>query len=268
MTIYLGELGRLIELWSTPSAQVQTEDYYSVQTTVEGVRRAQRKPVSRRTWSVSAAYSTPADTAVLDDFASGAWGPGPFLFVPADAPTSNMLTPQAASTDPVAGMRVSDVPDGPLLTPDGWAPRSIRATEPDAGLWFGNDFVPVVDRKPVTVSAYLRGAGAAVRTFWYDANGSGLGTNTSSITATAGTVVRSWMTVTPPVGAASLRVRAINATQGTRPAATWGTDLYPWSDGRGCLKAIVNGVSRESLIAGQGIGRQFENISYTVTEVG
>ena len=268
MTIYLGQISRMIGLWSTPSAQVQTEDFYSFQTTVEGVRRAQRKPTSPRTWSVSAGYSTPADTAVLDDFVSGAWGPGPFIFVSADAPVTNMLTPGEATCDPAAGVQPSDIAAGPMLTPDGWAPRSLRPTGSSNEVWFGMGNVPVIDREPITVSAYVRGAGAAVRVVWYDANGGGLGGNTSTVTATAGTTVRSWLTVTPPANAASLRVRAVNVAQGTRPAVTRGTHLYPWADGRGCAKAIVHAASREALLAGQGLGRQFENNSYTVTEVG
>ena len=217
---------------------------------------------------MSAGFSSPADTAVLEDFASGAWGPGPWRFVSADAPTANLLTPQAASCAPESGWRVSNAADGPLLTPDGWAPRSIRNDTPSEVLWFGEEYVPVLSGTPVTVSAYLRGAGAAVRIYWYDTAGATIATATSSVTATAGTVVRSWITATPPAAAVSLRVRAINAAQGTRPAVTWGDDLYPWADGRGCLAAIVHGVSREALIAGRGPDRQFENLSYTVTEVG
>lgn len=268
MTIYLGQLGRLIKLWTTPSAQVETEDYYSFQVTLEGNRIAQRRPTGRRAWSVSAEYSTPYDTGVLDDFVSGAWGPGPFVFIPVDAPVTNMMDPRAASCDPLGGMQSTDVSAGPMLTPDGWAPRSLSPSGGSSEVWFGTERVPVIDREPITVSAYVIGAGAAVRVVWYDANGGGLGGNTSNVTATAGTAVRSWLTVTPPAAAASLRVRAVNVARGSRPAVTRGTHLHPWSNGRGCPKAVVHAPSSETKFIGTGVGRQFENNSYTVTEVG
>lgn len=268
MTVYLGRLGRMIELWSTPSSQVEAEDPYSFQVTVEGNRRAQRKATGRRTWSVSAEYSTPADVGVLSDFATGAWGPGPWVFIPADAPNANLLTPQAASCDPSAGWRVSNSAGGPLLTPDGWAPRSVQNNDITEVLWFGDEYVPVLPGRPVTVSAYVRGAGAAVRIYWYDEAGANVTSSTSTVTATAGSVVRSWVTATPPAGAVSLRVRAVNAAVGTRPSVTWGDVLHPWADGRGCLKAVVHAASSDSFLAGEGAGRQFSSLSYTVTEVG
>lgn len=268
MTVYLGQLGRMIELWSVPSSDVSVEEQYSFHTTLEGVRRAQRRPLGRREWSINADYSTPHDSGVLADFASGAWGNGPWRFVPADAPNSNMLTPEAASCSPAGGMGAADSPDGPMNTPDGWAPRSILSSNPSVGMSFGNEYVPVLGDGPVTVSAYLLGADAAVRVFWYDAAGVSTGTHTSTVRATAGTVVRSWITATPPPGSASLRVRASNASRGCRPAVTVGDVLHPWADGRGCLKAVVVDAGRSATLAGSGFGRQSENVSYTVTEVG
>lgn len=267
MTVYLGQIGRMIELWSTPSAQVQTDDRYTFLTTVEGKRRAQRRPVGRREWSVNADYSTTAEAAALSDFASGAWGPGPFVFVSAEAPVTNMLTPAAASCDPAAGMGSTNSEGGPMLTNDGWAPRSIRSGS-GADIWFGDERVPIIEGEPVTVSAYVEGSGAAVRVTWYTADGSTLGSDTSRVTATAATTVRSWITVSPPAGAAALRVRAANAVRGSRPSVTRGELLYPWADGRGCSQAVVTAVGRDVVLAGRGLNRQFESVSYTVTEVG
>lgn len=155
-----------------------------------------------------------------------------------------------------------------MLTAEGWSPRSIQAGAGVDELWFGDSHVPVLDREQLSISAWVIGAGAAVRVFWYDANGGGIGGNTSTVTATAGTPVRSWMTLTPPQNAASLRVRATNATRGTQPAVTRGAELYPWADGRGCDRAVVNAVGAEVVLSAPDRGAQFESLSFTVTEVG
>lgn len=265
--MYLGSLGRLIEIQCPTSLQDSRSGGFAFSTTLEGNVKAQVLPGGRRVWDVGLGQlTTPQDLQSLEQFSHGVWGPGPFVFVSADAPVTNMLTPGAASCDPVAGMRSTDRPDGPLFTPDGWAARSIRSTDTSQVLWFGEKHTPVFEGQPVTASAYVLGDNARVRIYWYDAAGSQLSTSTSSVSATASGVVRSWVTATPPVGAVSCRVRGVSTVQGAWPAITWTDQLMPRSSGQGCDRAVVHSVTKEVVRATD--TQQFYSAGFTVTEVG
>ncbi|WP_372699425.1 hypothetical protein [Arthrobacter sp. JSM 101049] len=272
MSIYLGQLGRLVELKCPAQQQVAAEDRFSFQTTLEGRVKAQVRPVGRRTWQVGTSdATTPAQQGAIMSFLNGEWGPGPFVFVSADAPVTNMLSPDAASCAPgafTAGPGTAVGEAGPLLTPDGWAGRSYSNNGAGA-IFHGSEQVPVIPGSKATASAYVLGAGAFVRIAWYDAAGNGLGTASSTITATAGTVVQSWITATAPAGAASAFVCSVNATASALPALTWTDTLFPRSDGQGCPKAVVHGASRNLVLASrEARGGRYSNISFTVQEVG
>lgn len=265
--MYLGTYGRLIEVKCPTQLQESRSGGFAFSTTLEGKVKAQALPGGRRVWDVELGQlTTPQDLQVLEQFSHGMWGAGPFVFVPADAPVTNLLTPAAASCDPVAGMRSTDHPDGPLLTPDGWAARSIRSTDTSQVLWFGEEYTPVLPGRTVTASAYVLGDNARVRIYWYDASGSQLSTSTSSVSATASGVVRSWVTATPPVGAVSCRVRGVSTAQGAWPAITWTDHLMPRSSGQGCLRAVVHSTGKE-VVRATG-AQQFYSAGFVVTEVG
>lgn len=272
MSVYLGQLGRMVELKCPAQQQVTPAERYSFRPTLEGRTKAQVKPVGRRVWGLSTSEATtPAEAGALADFANGAWGRGPFVFVSADAPVTNLLTPEQASCDPAVlnGSAPTNSVAGPMLTPDGWAGRSFMNSTPAQLLWFGTGHTPVLPGQSVTASAYLLGAGAAVRLYFYDAAGATINSHTSTVTATAGTVVRSHVTRTAPANAVSCRVLAVNATQGARPAITWTASLFEWADGQGCTKAVIHGLSRNLVMASrEASGGRYSNLSYTITEVG
>lgn len=272
--IYLGTLGRMVELKCPASQQLAADGEPSFKTTLEGRRIAQVPPSrGRRAWQNQLSdASTPDQVGAVMSFINREWGPGPFVFVSADAPVTNMLTPAAASCDPSevsvsGGASVLATP--PMLTPDGWAGRSFMKNA--AGLLFhGLGFVPVLPGVGVTASAYVLGAGGAVRIAWYDAAGAGVGSVTSTVVSTAGQVVRSFVSAVPPAGAVSCRV-SVNAaaTQTCRPALTWSDTLLPWADGQGCLKAVIHGASRNLIMASRDPrGGRYSNLSFTVSEVG
>lgn len=271
MSIYLGQLGRLVELKCPAQQQVAAEDRFSFQTTLEGRVKAQVRPVGRRTWQVGTSdATTPAQQGAIMSFLNGEWGPGPFVFVSADAPVTNMLSPDAASCAPgafTAGSGTAVGEAGPLLTLDGWAGRSYSNN--GAGtVFFGTEKVPVLPGQKVTASAYVLGAGAIARIAWYDAADGSLGSTSSAITATAGTVTRSWVTATAPANAASALVCAVSATAMARPALTWTDALLDWADGQGCPKVVVHGASRNLVLASrEARGGRYSNISFTVQEV-
>ena len=273
--IYLGTPGRMVELKCPASQQVQPQDGYSFETTAEGRVRGQARPArGRRSWSVSTSdATTPKEQSAIMAFVNGEWGPGPFWFVSAEAPVTNLLSPDAASCDPAeavlgSGTILTGTP--PMLTPDGWAGRSYTKSTTNV-LFFGAS-IPCLPGVKVTASAYVTGNAGAVRIYWYGPGGTvdPLGSNESSLKSTTTTVVRAHVTATPPAGAVSFRV-ATNAsvTQACRPAATWTDSLFDPADGQGCPKAVLHGASRSLVLASRNArGGQYSNLSYTVQEVG
>lgn len=267
MTVYLGTLGRMIPIYSTPSAQLETEERYAFTRTLEGRRKAQVKPVGRRTWGLNAQFAEPNEHSLLSQFANGVWGAGPFVFVSADAPVSNMLTPEVSTCGPAAKISSVITLAGPHYLGFGeYSARSLLNTDPSVIMYFGSTRTPVAQGKAVTASAWVSGAGAAVRLFWYDSAGALITSVTSSVLATSTTTVRSWVTSVPPANAVACLVGAVNASRGAQPAITWSDTLLPWSDGQGCPKAVVSSMSRDQVLAAPGY--TFSNLSFTVTEVG
>lgn len=268
MTVYLGTLGRMVELWSTPSAQVESEDRYSFATTLEGRRKAQMRAVGRRTWQLNAQYADPKEHSLLSQFASGAWGPGPFVFVSADASHTNLLSPAAASCDPALITQTAFISNGgPVeVEPGVWAGRSYLNTSSSLNMTFPAT-TPVVSGKPVTGSAWVRGAGMKVSISFWDAAGSFITNSTSSGTGVAGAWTRLSVTRSSvPVNAVRVSVYASGAGRGAMPAVTWTGTVQPWSDGQGCEKAVVTGFSRDQVLAVP--GSTYSNLSFTVMEVG
>lgn len=265
--IYLGTLGRMIGIKCPASQNVEHEERYSFQTTLEGRRKAQPRPIGRRTWSLQTSDATkPAQASALMQFAQGAWGAGPFVFVSADAPVSNLLLPSTASCAPEAIYTSNVSAAGPVLLPDGiWAARSF-ANSSAASEMYASEHVPVVPEVTVTGSAWVFGEGARVRVGWYDAAGGALGSSVSTVTAGAGSWVRSSITAKPPTGAASCRLVGTSALRLTMPSVTWTDHLLPFADGQGCQKAVVHAVSRDLRLAVA--GSTYSNLGFTVTEVG
>ncbi|MNW56936.1 hypothetical protein D3C74_346950 [compost metagenome] len=250
------------------SQNVQAEERHSFSTTLEGRRKAQVRQAGRRTWSLQTSdATTPAEHSLLSQFAHGVWGAGPFVFVSADAPVSNMLTPEVSTCGPEAayGAHVTNV--GELYIGNGvYAPRSLLSADPGSPMYFGGVRTPVVAGVRVTGSAWVNGAGARVAVFWYNAAGSFITSNTSTVTASSGTVVRSYVSALPPVGAVSCVVGGLDTVKAAQPAITWTDSAQPWALGEGCAKAVVHGVSRDQVLAAP--GNVYSNVSFTVSEVG
>lgn len=269
MKAYIGTPGRMIALPYVSSESIELEDVYSFQTTLEGRVKAQVRPVANRAWSVAATRYLSDAQGLLFSFVSGEWGRGPFVWVAVDAPVTNLLTPKQSMCDPSTIFTSGVTAAGPLLTPDGWVGRSFTNATQSTPFYFGPQAAPVIAGQKVTASAYLVGAGAAVRIIWQDAAGIFISSTTGSAGGLAGTVKRLSVTATPPANAAQAQVLAVNATQGARPALTWTDTLFEWSDGQGCPKAVIHAGTRDirSLSTHQ-LGIRAADVGFTVTEVG
>lgn len=269
MSIYLGVLGRLVELRGASAQAIPEDDPFSFERTLEGRVKAQVRPLERRRWSVGVDVARPDDVGALVAFASGEWGRDPFVWVAVDAPVTNLLTPAQSSCDPSTVFTSGVTVTGPLLTPGGWAGRSFTNPTPATPFYFGSQQAPVIPGQAVTASAYLVGAGAAVRVAWYDAAGAFISSTTGAGQGVAGSAVRCYVTATPPATAASALVIAVNASQGARPALTWTGQLFPWADGQGCPRAVIHGLSRQVVLAlREPLYGRYSDVSFKITEVG
>lgn len=276
MSIYLGTLGRMVALKCPATQQQSLGDRFSFEPTLEGRIKAQALPEQRRSWTLATSdATTPAQQATLMGFASGSWGNGPFVFVSADAPVTNMLTPAAAACMEMRTNNALVRPSGPVnLDAAGWEGRSIGADLPEGGgvrpeIYFGTGDTPVLAGVPVTGSAYLDGSEAAIRVYWYrDGDPSPITSSTSSTSPGTG-FRRISVTAMPPAGAIFCRLVAVGATRGTRPAITWTDRAFDWAAGEGCSKAVIHAMSKSLVLASRDPrGGRYANLSYTITEVG
>ena len=270
MSIYLGQLGRMIEIKCPASQQVSSAERFTFQQTLEGRVKAQARPIGRRVWGLSSsAAMTPADQATILSFVNGEWGNGPFVFVSADAPVTNLLSPAAASCDPSTIANSGVTAAGPLSTADGWAGRSFFNPNPGANMYFGSTLTPVIPGIPVTGSAYVVGDGAKVSIQFLDSTGAIISATPSPGSGVAGSTKRLNSTATPPPNAASARLFTTGSSQAARPAITWTSVPFEWAAGEGCPKSVVHAASKDLTLASREVrGGRFASINYTITEVG
>lgn len=269
--MYLGTVGRMASIKCPTMQRVNHADRYTFSTTLGGAVKAQAGPVGKRTWDIGlGSLTTPADVGVLMEFANGAWGPGPFWFVPSDAPVVNMLTPKAAVCDPstlTLGGGTVLLGSPPMnLGDDGVAARSVW-TDGAGPVTFGSP-IPVIPDSPVTGSAWIMGTGSIELSF-HNASGGQVRLARSPLT-TASTPQRVSTTVTPPTTAAYVILRVTQGvTETARPAVTWTDEVYEWGDGQGCQKAVVHNTTRDLTKAWRNprTGR-WSDVSFTVQEVG
>lgn len=265
--IYLGTIGRMVGMKSPSSQQLGLDDRYSFETTLEGIRKGTVRPIGRRSWALQTSdATTPAEQASLMGFALGEWGPGPFCFVSADAPVTNLLSPHASLAMETIGSEVSV--GGPVeLGSDGVAGASLNRASA-GGIFFGADFVPVLAETPVAGSAWVQGEDPKVALYWYDASLSFLSASTSPGHSSAG-MKRESVTAVPPANAVACRLVALGTIVAARPAITWTSDPFSWAAGEGCPRAVLHGVSKGLVMASADPrGGRYANMSYTVTEVG
>ena len=260
--IYLGTPGRMVGISCPAEQRLNTADRFSFQTTLEGRVKAQVRPGGRRTWDLRLPRtSTPSEVAALDAFANGSWGPGPFWFVSADAPHTNLLSPGASQS--VSMLNGGGSLGGPWDTEWGLAARSLLNTE--AAFLYWDTSVPVQAGKPVTGSAVLQGEGH-LRLWWRNGAGESSVTGSDSFSSPSGPVQVS-VTAQPPSWAEFVTLGVSReVTRAALPAVTWTETVMPWVSGQGCEKAVVRGMSSDLVLAIP--GRTFGGAEFTVQEVG
>lgn len=233
---WIGSLGNLVEV-KCPSAQRLTRDHrVTVKTTLAGTDKAFTEPVGpAREWDLDVSAATPRDLAALDLTLSGAWGPGPFVFVDPWAEQVNLVSPNGTAFKAgVTGGTLS----GAFTGEDGFRhPASLVASS--GNVYFAQN-TPVVPGVKVTGSVYATN-GTKVHLHIRNAAGTIL-TNLSTVAIREGQ--RVYLTATAPAGAASARLAvAADAGAGTvaGPAITWTSALTDYFPGQGAPQVIPTG---------------------------
>lgn len=278
--IYLGSLGRMIAVGCPSEQRVESAGRYAFQTTLEGRVVGQARPIGRRAWDMRlSSVSSPDETAKLTDFTSGAWGPGPFKFIPTEAPITNLLPPGVAACMSSENPSVVIGDGGQMLQPDGsWSARSYLSPQPGLVMFFGvadgpgfgpGHTVPVLPGGVVTGAVTVAGDGAFAQLRFYDLADELVLARDSVVRSSGGVPVRSVVTDGVPDGAVSVRLVARETVQGSRPQVTWTDKPAEWSGGRGCAHAVVLGGGTELVKTGHVAGdKTYEGVSFTVQEVG
>lgn len=205
-----------------------------------------------RSWTADFSLLDADDLAVLAEFDQGHWGPGPFVFVPAAATVSNVLTPVQASLYGAAAN------DGVGMTgPDGlWRPASVA----------GNYSVttPAVPGLPVSAAADVSGAGASLTITLRNASGASVATASSD--PDSGTGPRRLTVSVPAHNTAVSATLSVSATRSSRHQVAW-TSSAPerYAPGQSASSVVVQSVS--SAARGIYAGSPYYGGSITIQEV-
>lgn len=260
---YIGELGRLIGLRCASTERVEAAPRYVTESTVEGRRRVQVVPVSPRSWDVQWDLAYPEEVATVAGFAEGAWGNGPWHWVPIQAQHGNLLTPREAAL--IGYVSFSYVADGgPVRDATGaWSPRSLVVGETGGwpALFQG---LPVVPGMPFTWAMDVAGTSPRVQVDFLDVEGERVALESAAGSGTS--MQRVALSTTVPAGAASVNVGVSGSVdRATRPQATWTSGPVAYSSGHGCRAAIITNPAEDVLLSTR--DRTFTQYGFTVMEV-
>lgn len=236
MSQFLGPLGGLVQVPCVSELQVSREPRYRVSLSVEGVARAQLLPAPLpRTWVLSAAVEAPGALDVVEAFALGLYGRGPFAWVPDDAVALSVLTPAQSA---LRNLSAEFTPAGPVTVEGVSLPVSAAVSVPSS--WRGLVDVPVVPGVPVTASVWVQSAtGAPIISVGWIVGGN-IPATESVTGSSGGTWQRLTWTGTPPAGASQLRLgvrSSVTAVAG--PQVTWTREPVPYAMGRAASSVIV-----------------------------
>lgn len=268
--MYLGSVGRMVKLGCAAAQEVSRAPRYVYQTTVEGNRRAQALPSTAREWSISMPVSAPLEMAALSDFATGAWGNGPFIFLSETALATNALSPSISNlTLSGAHFAVNRVA-GPTNIEGNPVASTITTSDQALGIFFGIDYLPVLPGMPITGAAWIQGENCRVAITFYTESNAYVGDFFGAVRGSADALTRQSVTVPAsriPANATKFRLRALLTTTATRPSVTYTSALHGWGEGQGCMKAVVDDFSTGTVLAVHQPGWQYQTDKFMVREV-
>lgn len=262
---WLGNLGRMVPVYSTPGMSISKELPRTYGTTLGGRRFVRSAPKGHREWPLSAEGGYANELAAVQMFADGAWGDGPFWWLSPWAVGVNALTPDGSVLRhaDLAGGTVG----GPVQANDGtWFPVSAvtAGTVNAVARSRARGYTAVPKGTVYTASLYVS-AGQRVRVSEFDAS---LGTALASRQSAAGSgsgLSRVSVTGTATASTDALRLDVVGAGVCAGAAITLTPYLAPWGKGDGCEEAVVDSVSLDVSVVNR-VG--WANQSFTVKEVG
>lgn len=250
MSGHIGTLANLLPALPTREGPVSSSDRFAIQ---DASRKrwafAKSNGPRLRTWQVETPALTSEQAGALTELAEGAWGNGPFVFIPCSAHASNVLTPAQSLLEGVAN-------SGPVILPGGdRAPRSLVG----GGIVTLADKVPVIPGRPATFSIYMAGGSATVS--FKTVSGSTVGSRT--LAPTGDLMLRASATaLSVPVTARYATITAAGYTALARPQLSWTAEPVAWAAGGGAAQVVIQNSSLTHLRGG------WANASVQIVEVG
>lgn len=224
---YIGTTARLLPLEWVQDVRMTQGSRYAVQ---EAASRswafvshgAGRTPA--RAWDVTLIGSV-ATLSNLEALAGGAWGDGPFHWIPEGAYIANSLTPAQSLLTVAEG--------GPLEVVGGYAPRSaLGPTQSTLALG-----APVLPGQPATIACDAAGP-ATLRATFRNAAGGIVSTPTAPATGTSMQRISIHVPITP-AEARTVDIAIDGHIAAARPQVTWTREIQPWGPGGGSSQAVV-----------------------------
>ena len=277
---YLGPVGSMAPVLLTVDEAESVDARNSLRTTVSGRVYAQRRTLRpRRTWSVSADRVAARDHAWIAQLAGGYDGPQTVAWYSASAVMGNILPPEVAAmgADQLAGVQM---PGGSVSVPDmagapapRWDGRVLgTATQTTTAIVPVGGRVPVPDVIPLTASVFLTaqaGARPQLVVREYDPQGVMVREHRAQGALNAA-LERVHVIFTTDPRTVTVQLATVGALRTAAPAVSLTDRLVPWSEGMGCLSAVVDSVGWSPVrgVYAGGVGDRIGTRSFTITEVG
>lgn len=257
MASYIGTLANLMPVSWTESESVVPAPQYSFQD-APGKRWAftTRRPDGGflREWEITFS-GTNRDKTVLEWIYTGAFGSGPFVYVPEGATLTNILTPAQSKLSGVAN-------GGGVTTTSGFCPMSIVG---GASVTVA-DKIPVVPDKPVTVSVDASGTTKMTVTF---KNASGGVVASRSVSSDGVLMQRVSVTIpSVPPAARYVSISASGYTALAQPQLTWTDKAVPFESGGGASSVVISDFTPDWVMYETATGESWRDMPVKITEVG
>lgn len=258
MAGYIGPLGRMVKiLWPAP-VKVTNPTGYAVKESPARRWAFVTSPASapRREWSLEVT-GTNAETSELAQLVAGAFGGGPWVFVPDEATVTNVLTPAESMLAGVANAGAVDVVGG-----------AGARSHTGGGLIAIAEACPCIPGEPVTVTVDMAGASGVLTVQPVNAAGQPVGS--ARVSSPSGELMERVSVTIPalPLGARAVRIQTRGASTVTRPQVTWTDGPVPWDVGAGASSVIIEEAQTTYNNYEFYMREMWRTLSLTIREVG
>lgn len=258
MAGYIGPLGRMIKiLWPTP-VKVTNPTRYATKDAQARRWAFVASPASapRREWSLEVT-GTNAETAELAQLVAGAFGEGPWVFVPDEATVTNVLTPAESMLAGVANAGAVDAVGG-----------AGGRSHTGGGLVTIAEACPCIPGEPVTVTVDMAGASGVLTVQPVNAAGQPAGP-ARTVRPSSELMQRVSVTIPAlPLSARAVKIQTRGASTVARPQVTWTDGPVPWDMGAGAASVIIEEAQTTYASYEFHMREMWRTLSLTIREVG